>query len=95
MESMKGAININVDAKIKNEATTILKELGLSMSTFINMALIQVIKRNGVPFEVTNPSPSKELLESLKEADEMANNPQKYPRYNNWKDLEKALLSDD
>lgn len=89
------AININVDTKIKNEATAILKDLGLNMSTFINMALTQVIKRNGVPFEVTNPKPSKEMLEALAEVDEMINNPEKYPRYNNWNDLKNSLLSDD
>ncbi len=95
MESLTSAINVQVDAKIKKEASEILKGLGLNMSTFINMALTQVVKRDGVPFEVTNPKPSKELLEALKEADEMINNPEKYPRYNNWKDLKKALLSDD
>ena len=95
MASMTSAININVDTKIKDEATVILKGLGLNMSTFINMALTQVVKRNGVPFEVVNPTPSKEMLEALKEVNEMINNPQKYPRYNNREDLKKALLSDD
>ena len=95
MASMTSAININVDKQLKDQATAILKDLGLNMSTFINMALTQVVKRNGVPFEVTNPTPSKELLEALAEADEMINNPEKYPRYNNWEDLKKALLSDD
>ncbi len=95
MASMTSAININVDTEIKDQATTILKGLGLNMSTFINMALMQVIKRNGVPFEVVNPTPSKEMLEALKEVNEMINNPQKYPRYSNRKDLKKALLSDD
>ena len=89
------AININVDANLKKEATAILKDLGLNMSTFINMALTQVVKRNGVPFEVTNPKPTKELLKALMEEKEMINNPQKYPRYSNWEDLKKALLEDD
>ena len=65
------------------------------MSTFINMALIQVVKRSDIPFEVENPKPSKELLEALKEGEEMLKHPEKYPRYNNWEDLEKALLSDE
>ena len=95
MASMTSAININVDTKIKEQATSILKDLGLNMSTFINMALIQVVKRNGVPFEVVNPTPSKDMLEALSEVNEMINNPEKYPRYNNWEDLKKALLSDD
>ena len=95
MTNLTSAININVDTKIKEEATTILKGLGLNMSTFINMALTQVVKRNGVPFEVVNPKPSKEMLEALAEVNEMINNPEKYPRYSNWEDLEKSLLSDD
>lgn len=95
MAGMTSAININVDTKVKNEATTILKDLGLNMSTFINMALAQVVKRNGVPFEVVNPTPSKELLEALAEANEMINNPEKYQRFSNWNDLKESLLSDD
>lgn len=95
MANITSAININVDTKIKEEATTILKGLGLNMSTAINMFLTQVVKRDGIPFEVVNPKPSKELLEALKEVDEMISNPEKYPRYNNREDLMKALLSDD
>lgn len=71
MSNLTSAINVNVDTKIKDEATTILKGLGLNMSTFINMALTQVVKRNGVPFEVTNPKPSKELIEALEEGEEI------------------------
>ena len=95
MASMTSPININVDTQIKEEATNILKGLGLNMSTFINMALTQVVKRNGVPFEVVNPTPSKDMLEALAEVNEMINNPEKYPRYSNREDLKKALLSDD
>lgn len=95
MANLTSAINVNVDTKIKDEATHILKGLGLNMSTFINMALAQVVKRNGVPFEVVNPTPSKDMLEALVEVSEMINNSEKYPRYTNREDLKKALLSDD
>lgn len=94
MAKTTSAINVNVDTQIKEEATTILKGLGLNMSTFINMALIQVVKRNGLPFEV-NPTPNTEMLEALQEETEMINNPQKYPRYRNLEELKRALLSDD
>lgn len=95
MANMTSAININVDSNLKREATMILKDLGLNMSTFINMALAQVVKRNGVPFEVANPKPSKELMSALNEAEEMIKNIDKYPKYTNREDLKKALLSDD
>lgn len=89
------AINVNVNSQVKEEANIILKGLGLNMSTFINMALTQVVKRNGVPFEVVNPTPTKEMVEALEEVKEMISNPEKYPRYSNRADLKKALLSDD
>ncbi len=95
MAHLTSAINVNVDTKIKDKATAILKGLGLNMSTFINMALAQVVKRDGVPFEVVNPKPNIDMLEALSEVNEMINNPQKYPRYTNREDLKKALLSDD
>lgn len=71
MASLSGVINVNVDPELKKEATAILKGLGLNMSTLINMTLAQVVKRNGVPFEVSNPKPSKELIKALKEADKI------------------------
>ncbi len=92
---MSTLINVNVDTQLKEEATNILKGLGLNMSTFINMALTQVVKRNGVPFEIVNPTPSKELLEALAEVEEMRKNPDKYQSYDNWDDLKASLLSDD
>lgn len=65
---MTSIINVQVDSKDKELANEILKDLGLNMSTFINMAIKQVIKRNGVPFDIVNPEPSEALKEALKEA---------------------------
>ncbi len=90
-----GVINVHVNPKDKEMANNILKSLGLNMTTLINMTLKQVIKRNGVPFEVVNPTPSEDLKEALNEVDEMINNKEKYKRYSNREDLKKALLSDD
>ena len=61
MSKLTSLITVKVDPKVKEAASDILKDLGLNISTFINMALIQVIKKNGVPFEITNPAPTKEL----------------------------------
>lgn len=95
MESLTTAISVQVDRHDKELATGILSNLGLNMSTYVNMAIKQLINKDGVPFEVVNPKPSKELLKALSEVDEMINNPEKYPRYSNREDLKKALLSDD
>lgn len=95
MANLTSAINVQVDSETKKQATTILNDLGLSMSTAINLFLKQIIKRDGLPFEVTNPKPSKQLLQALKEAEDIMKNPDKYKSYNNIEELRKALLSDD
>ena len=95
MGSLTSAINVNVDTKIKDQATAILKDLGLNMSTFINIALTQVVKRDGIPFEIVNPKPSKETLQALKEAEDIINGKIQTKGYRDMDELRKALLSDD
>lgn len=63
MENKTSAINIQIDSNVKKEATDVLTELGLSMSSAINLFLKQVVKRNGIPFEITNVSPKKKILD--------------------------------
>lgn len=95
MANLTSAINIQIDSETKREATKILNELGLSMSTAINLFLRQVIKRDGLPFEVVNSKPSKELLLALKEAEDIINNPDKYKKYKDIEELKETLLLDD
>ncbi len=45
MENKTSAMNIQVDTNVKKEATMVLTELGLSMSSAINLFLKQVVKR--------------------------------------------------
>ena len=63
MENKTSAINIQVDSNVKKEATMVLTELGLSMSSAINLFLKPVVKKNGIPFEVTNVTPNKKILD--------------------------------
>ena len=87
MESITSAINVQVNAKDKEIATDILKDLGLNMSTAINMFIKQIIKNDGLPFEVKNPKPSKELLEALQEGEDILNGKIKAKKYHSVKEL--------
>ena len=51
MESLTSAISVQVDAYDKEIATNILKKLGLNMSTYVNMAIKQLINKDGVPLK--------------------------------------------
>ncbi len=63
MENKTSAINIQVDSNVKKDATMVLTDLGLSMSSAINLFLKQVVKKNGIPFEITNVTPNKKILD--------------------------------
>ena len=96
MEALTSAINVQMNAKDKEEATNILKDLGLNMSTFINMAIKQVIKKDGLPFEISNPKPSKELLEALEEGDQIIKDMENGKRkgYHNVKQMFEDILDE-
>ena len=91
MESLSTAISVQVDRKDKEIATGILTNLGLNMSTYVNMAIKQLINKDGVPFDVVNPRPSKELLEALQEGEDILNGKIKAKGYTIMYDLLKDL----
>ena len=95
MKAVTSAINVQVNTSDKELASKILQDLGLNMSTAINMFLVQIIKKDGIPFEITNPKPSKDTLRALDEARKIIENPNMYPCYDNRQSLKEALLSDD
>lgn len=94
MKSLTTAISVQVDRQDKELATGILNNLGLNMSTYINMAIKQLIKNNGVPFEVVNPKPSKELLEALQEGEDILNGKIKTKGYHNVKKMFEDIEND-
>ncbi len=51
MEQM-GIVQARTPEKVKENATSILEKLGLNMSTYINMALNQLIIQEGIPFSI-------------------------------------------
>lgn len=93
MENLTTAISVQVDSQDKEIASGILKSLGLNMSTYVNMAIKQLINKNGVPFEVVNPKPSKELLEALQEGEDILSGKVKAKSYTDMYEMLKDLKS--
>ena len=91
METLTSAISVQVDSHDKEVATDILKSLGLNMSTYVNMAIKQLINKDGIPFEVVNPKPSKELLEALQEGEDILNGKVNAKRYTDMYEMLKDL----
>lgn len=94
MESLTTAISVQVDRRDKELATGILSNLGLNMSTYVNMAIKQLINKDGVPFEVVNPRPSKELLEAIQEGEDILNGKIKVKGYHNVRQMFEDILNE-
>ena len=88
-------LNVRVDGMLKKEADMLFKDLWLNMSTAINMFLIKCVKTASIPFEISEPKPSRSLKKALKEADDMVKHPEKYKSYNNIEELFEDLDKDD
>ena len=90
------AINVQIDSYDKEVANGILKNLGLNMTTYVNMAIKQLIYKDGLPFEVSNPKPSNALLTALKEADEIEKDIKNGTDkgYDNVDEMLRAILND-
>ena len=86
-------INVKVDPIDKEEANIILKQLGINMTSFVNMALKQLIYNGGIPFEIRAPKPTKELMEALEEGEQILKDIKSGKRkgYHNVNDLFKSL----
>lgn len=52
MPSNIPATTIRIEPEVKKEATVILEELGLSMSTAVNAFLKALVREGGMPFEM-------------------------------------------
>ena len=94
MKNLTSVIKVKVATKDKEEATNILNELGLDMNTFVNMAIKQLIKADGLPFKVSNLKPNKGLLKSLEEGERIIQEVKEGKRkgYNNVNEMLKAIL---
>lgn len=53
---MKTNMNIKVDTDIRDDAKRILSQVGLDMTTAVNLFLIATIREKGLPFELTTIS---------------------------------------
>ena len=92
MSSITSSLNVNVNAETKKEASKVLDELGLNMTTAINIYLKQIVKHNGIPFEVKNRVPNHKLIIALKETDKIIIGKVNSKAYSSAEDLMKDIL---
>lgn len=65
-------LNIRTDKEVKLAAEKIFEELGLNMTTAVNMFLRQTIRENGIPFELKLNVPNDTTLAAIEEGRKIA-----------------------
>lgn len=68
-------LNVRVDENLKKNAEELLNELGMNMSTAINVFLRQLVRVHGIPFEIKVEVPNDETLAAIAEGERMLNDP--------------------
>lgn len=60
-------LNIRTDADVKHAAEQLFEQLGLNMSTAVNIFLRQAIRQGGLPFEVKIDTPNQTTEDAIQE----------------------------
>lgn len=65
-------LNIRTDKAVKEAAESIFEELGLNMTTAVNMFLRQTIRENGIPFSLKLNMPNEITMAAIAEGRRIA-----------------------
>lgn len=80
--------SVRMDKQVKQESEALFQDLGMNLTTAINVFLRQAVRAGGFPFEIKVDQPNRETLLALLESERIANNPNTVKYYTN---VEEAL----
>lgn len=78
--------SVRMDTDVKNQCEAMYRELGLNLTTAINVFLRQSLRVGGFPFDV-RIEPNKETIAAMLEAERIARD----PSAKRYSDVEEAL----
>lgn len=80
-------MSIRMDTELKKQADAMLSDMGLNMTTAMNMFLRQVVRQGKIPFEIATDIPNAETLAAIKEMDDMISGKIPAKKYSSTKEL--------
>jgi DNA-damage-inducible protein J len=81
---------IRIDADVKKQANELFNNLGLDMSSAVNLFLHQCVLRGGIPFSIEMPHYNASTLAAMDEARRISRDPN-VQGYTSMDELTKAL----
>lgn len=88
---MDSSINIRIDGSTKKQADKLFKELGLNMSTAVNIFIRQSLREQRIPFEI-NANPT--TIAAMQEARDIASGKVVSKQYSDTQALFDDILND-
>ncbi len=67
--------SVRMDSDIKRQCEALYNELGMNLTTAINVFLRQSLRVGGFPFDVKLDQPNKETIAAMLEAERIAKDP--------------------
>jgi DNA-damage-inducible protein J len=64
-------LSIRMDKSLKEQADSLFSELGMNMTTALNVFVRQSVRQGKIPFEITLNKPNAETLAAIREIEEM------------------------
>ena len=83
-------LNIRTDKEIKDQAEQIFAELGITMSTAVNIFLRTAVREHGIPFALKIDVPNDTTAAAIQEGRKMLKD-LTAPRYSSMESLKAAL----
>ena len=80
-------LSIRMDTELKKQAETMFSDMGLNMTTAMNMFLRQVVRQGKIPFEIATDIPNAETIAAMKEVDDMLSGKIVAKKYTNVNEL--------
>ena len=65
-------MNIRMDDTVKTQAEELFSDLGMNMTTAVNIFLKQAIRENRIPFEISRNIPNEATVAAFDEGDKRA-----------------------
>ncbi|MCM1043392.1 MAG: type II toxin-antitoxin system RelB/DinJ family antitoxin [Corallococcus sp.] len=65
----KVSTNISIDADVKKQAIELFSDLGMDLSTAINIYLKKAIAEQGIPFDVTREIPNAVTAKAITDSE--------------------------
>ena len=84
--------SIKIDAKTKKEAQELFKDLGINLTTAVNIFLKQAVREQGLPFYVGKTKYRDEVYQAMKDAEQGKNLSK---GYDNVKEMFEDILRDE